>query len=162
MGNKQWKRFLQDVTTLNPIDQAAMTQLWRVRDELSTDDNGLVLRSRCIVIPKALWGRVVELAHQGHQGIAKTKAKLRSKIWFLGMDKMVDKNIRHCHSCLITSDDCTCQKRLRLTMANHFKDKNLGTLWHPSGYDTRKSRLCGHKPMGRWNDSYIPLTRQYE
>ena len=49
---KQWKRFLKDVNSLHPTDQSIMTQIWRVRDELSMNDNGLILRGRCIVIPK--------------------------------------------------------------------------------------------------------------
>jgi len=37
-----------------------------------------------IVIPTAL--KVIQLAHEGHQGIVKTKALLRSKVWFPNID----------------------------------------------------------------------------
>ena len=32
MRNKQWKHFLQDVITLNPVNQAAMSQILQVCD----------------------------------------------------------------------------------------------------------------------------------
>lgn len=35
-----------------------------------------------MVIPETLQQRVIDLAHTGHQGIAKTKALLRTKVWF--------------------------------------------------------------------------------
>ncbi|CAB3997487.1 hypothetical protein BOX15_Mlig023251g7, partial, partial [Paramuricea clavata] len=41
--------------------------------------DGVLLRNNRIVIPRSLQQRVLELAHQGHQGIAKTKARLRTK-----------------------------------------------------------------------------------
>ena len=40
----------------------------------------LVLRGQHIVIPQALRQRTVSLAHEGHQGIVKTKERLRIKV----------------------------------------------------------------------------------
>ena len=101
---RKWTRFLEGVKGLTAVEQATRNQIWRVKDELSASGDGLVLRGRKIVLPYSLWDRAVELAHQGHQGMAKTKARLRSKIWFAGMDKMVEDKIRQCHSCLITGE----------------------------------------------------------
>ena len=33
-------------------------------------------------------------AHEGHQGIAKTKALLRKKVWFPGIDSAVEKKVK--------------------------------------------------------------------
>ena len=41
----------------------------------------LVLRGTRIVFPKALRGEVLRLAHEGHQGILKMKARLRTQGW---------------------------------------------------------------------------------
>ena len=85
--------------------QAIRSQLWRVREEISTNEDGLVFRDRQMIIPQRLWDKVVDLAHQGHQGAAKTKARLRAKVWFPGMERLVDEKVRQCHSCTITSID---------------------------------------------------------
>ena len=39
------------------------------------------------------------MAHQGHQGIVKTKALIRSKVWFVGIDKAVEDMVKHCKTC---------------------------------------------------------------
>ena len=55
------------------------------------------MRGMRIVIPVSLRKRVLELAHEGHQGIVKTKDRLRSKVWWPNMNSMVE---RHCKKCL--------------------------------------------------------------
>mgnify|MGYP002804555297 CR=1 FL=1 len=60
------------------------------------------------MLPSNLWDRVIDLAHQGHQGVAKTKERLRPKVWFAGMDGLVEDKIRSCHSCAITGEDPPC------------------------------------------------------
>ena len=62
-----------------------------VRSELSVA-NGIVLRESRIVVRKALQRRVVNISHEDHQGIIKTKRLLCSAVWFHGMDCMT----RHC------------------------------------------------------------------
>ncbi|KAJ1158054.1 hypothetical protein NDU88_010750 [Pleurodeles waltl] len=103
LENRSWKHFLGRTRALSPDEKTAMQGMWRAQDELSIGGKGLVLRGRRIVLPQSLWSRVVELAHQSHEGAAKTKARLRAKVWFPGMDAQVDALIGKCHSCLITS-----------------------------------------------------------
>ena len=57
-----------------------------VRNEL-TFIGQVILRGTRIVIPKVLRSRVLELAHSGHQGIVKMKKRLRSQLWWPGVDK---------------------------------------------------------------------------
>ncbi|XP_074629575.1 uncharacterized protein LOC141887198 [Acropora palmata] len=52
-----------------------------VRSELSVA-NGVLLRGSRIVVSKALQRRVVNVSHEGHQGIVKTKQLIRSAVWF--------------------------------------------------------------------------------
>lgn len=73
-----------------------------VKDELSTYGE-LLLRGTRIVIPKILRDKVVKLAHEGHQGVVKTKYRLRSKVWWPGMDKDVEELCKRCHGCQVTS-----------------------------------------------------------
>jgi hypothetical protein len=44
------------------------------------------------------------LAHEGHQGVTKTKALLRSKVWFAGLDKDTEAVIRNCIPCQANSN----------------------------------------------------------
>ena len=61
------------------------------------------LRGTRIVIPRELQQRVLELAHEGHQGIVKTKERLRSKVWWPGMDKQAEKKCKQCYGCQLTT-----------------------------------------------------------
>ncbi|XP_055523237.1 uncharacterized protein K02A2.6-like [Wyeomyia smithii] len=63
----------------------------------------LVLRGDRIVIPSSMREKVVQLAHSGHQGSTGVKALLRSKVWFPGMDKLVEQVVKRCKPCQMTS-----------------------------------------------------------
>jgi transposase InsO family protein len=63
----------------------------------------LVLRGTRVVIPKKLRPRVLSLAHQAHLGIVGTKQQLRSKVWWPGMEKDVEKYCKACHGCQLVS-----------------------------------------------------------
>lgn len=69
--------------------------------ELSVTNENVVLRQNNIVIPSSLRERVISIAHDGHQGKSKTKSLLRTKVWFPGLDKMVDDFIEKCQACEI-------------------------------------------------------------
>ena len=72
-----------------------MPRLNRVKDELSVC-NGVVPREDRIALPKTLRNTAVDLAHVGHQGVVKTKSLICEKIWFLGIDKMVEDKVKNC------------------------------------------------------------------
>jgi len=59
----------------------------------------LVLRGNRIIIPDSLWKHTIALAHEGHQGMTCTKARLREKVWWPNMDKQVEQSIKACHPC---------------------------------------------------------------
>lgn len=63
----------------------------------------IIIEGDRIVIPSKLRERVVRLAHIGHQGSTSIKAHLRSKIWFPGMDKLVEQTVKSCKPCQMTS-----------------------------------------------------------
>ena len=60
----------------------------------------LILRGTRIVIPKKLRPRV---AHVGHLGIVGTKQKLRSKVWWPGMERDAKKHCKTCYGCRLLS-----------------------------------------------------------
>ena len=74
----------------------------------------LVLRGTRIAIPKCLRERVIEIAHEGHQGIVKTKERLRCSVWWPGMDRDTEKVVRTCHECQIVSQ-CSAPEPMQRT-----------------------------------------------
>ena len=52
------------------------------RSELTVTETNLLLHGTCIIMPQALRSRTLDIAHQGHQGIVKTKQLFRSKVWW--------------------------------------------------------------------------------
>ena len=76
-----------------------------IRDELCLFGN-IVLRGTRIVVPKKLRGRVIELGHEGHQGLVKMKQRLRTKVWWPGMDKDAETFCKTCHGCQVAGGLC--------------------------------------------------------
>ena len=72
--------------------------------ELSVVSTGdTILRDRRIVIPRSLRQQIIDIAHEGHQGIVKTKQLIRTKVWFPGIDAMVENTVSQCLPCQTTT-----------------------------------------------------------
>lgn len=56
----------------------------------------------------------MKLAHEGHQGIVKTKSLLREKVWFPGIDRLVENEIQNCLACQATVE-CKNTEPLKMT-----------------------------------------------
>ena len=93
--------------TLQVVRQAVMTDDWSklqgsiyraVKDELWIFGQ-LVMRGDRVVMPQSLWEHIIKLAHEGHQGMVRTKTRLREKVWWPQMDKQVEEVVRACHPC---------------------------------------------------------------
>ena len=77
------------------VDLAEFRLLERVKEELAVSASGnLILRGTRIVIPQSLQEHVINLAHEGHQGLVKTKSLLREKVWFPNIDKLVETKVK--------------------------------------------------------------------
>ena len=59
-----------------------------------TADYPLLQKGNQIVIPNLLQKQIIDLTHSGHQGIVKTKSLLREKVWFVGIDNMVEEIVK--------------------------------------------------------------------
>ena len=78
----------------------------KVKDELTVcSTRDIILRGTRLIIPKELQAHVVKLAHEGHQGIVKTKSLLREKVWFPGIDKTVENEVKNCAACLVSTPE---------------------------------------------------------
>ena len=86
------------------------------REQLTVSECGIVLRNSQIVIPKSLRNRVLSIAHEGHQGIVKTKMLIRSKVWWPGIDKQVEQMVKECIPCqAAVHQSPKCQPLLNMT-----------------------------------------------
>ena len=79
-------RALHGMIKSNPEHQSELKCLYLLRSELGAYESDLLLRGNWIVIPVSLHTKMVNLAHEGHQGLIRTKNLLRQKVWFSGMD----------------------------------------------------------------------------
>jgi hypothetical protein len=78
-------------------------------------DNQLVLRTDQIAIPLALQQRVIDLAHEGHQGLIKTKQLLRDRVYFPGSDIMIQNTLSACITCQATTPTAHVQPKPTMT-----------------------------------------------
>ena len=95
ISNGQWN----NLKPVNGVDPRTLKIFANVGNELISVDGNIFLRGNRIVIPDALQKRVIELAHEGHQGLVKTCSLLWSKVWFPKMDAAVDQVVKKCFPC---------------------------------------------------------------
>ena len=73
-----------------------------VKNELTTNTQGIILRGTRIVIPAALHQRAIDIAHESHLGLEKSKSLIREKIWFPQTDNRVKDIVEQCVACEAT------------------------------------------------------------
>jgi len=77
-------------------DTNTMKTFKKLRSELSITRGGLLVKGTKTVVPTKLQERVVELVHQGHQGMVKTKRLIQEKVWFTRIDALVENMVKGC------------------------------------------------------------------
>ena len=90
---------LRDAIKTNKWDSPAVKPFKAVKNELTSTAQGIILRGTRIVIPSALQQRAINIAHETHLGIEKTKSLIREKIWFPQIDRRVKDTIEQCIAC---------------------------------------------------------------
>lgn len=106
---------MKQLTDREMYDMEDLTALRAVRDELTVHSDNVLLRDTRIVLPVTLRDRAISVAHEGHQGIAKTKSFIRSKVWFLGIDGKVESAIKGCMACQILTPERESMEPLRMS-----------------------------------------------
>ena len=123
----------------------------KVMNELAVK-SGILFKEERLVIPTSLRKRVLNIAHESHQGIVKTKALLREKVWWPHIDEDVESIIRSCIPCLSVAPDSSPEP---------MKSHEMTGPWEKVHVD-----LCGPFPTGesilgiidansRWPDIHI-------
>ena len=89
-NGSELSELIKAITDTTAIGQAlrkdVQAKFYRVMAELCVTEDGKVIRGSRIVLPTNLQDRAVKTAHEGHQGRTKTKALMRTKVWFSTMD----------------------------------------------------------------------------
>ena len=135
IGNGDWTSFKKD-DKFSDAERNELALFSKIRDELTVTDN-LVLRGPRIVVPNSLRYQTIALAHQGHQGIVKTKQLLREKVWYPQIDKEVEEFISNCVACQANGPE-TPPDPLKMTPL-------LPAPWHTVHID-----FCGPFPTGEY------------
>lgn len=71
---------------------------FHIQHELSVEAP-LILRGPRVLVPLSLRNTLAHLAHEGHQGIVRTKQRLCELYWWPRMDAMVSDLIQSCTAC---------------------------------------------------------------
>ena len=94
------------------IDTQELQMFYNIKDELTCYSDNILLRNNLIVLPSALHSQVIDIAHEGHQGINRTKAFIRSKVWFPRINKKVETAVKCCLACQSSTYDNNSSKEL--------------------------------------------------
>ena len=81
------------------VNQQELHLFQSVREELTCHSDGILLRNDLIVMPSKLRDQAISIAHEGHQGINRTKAFIRSKVWFPGISEKIENAVKSCLAC---------------------------------------------------------------
>ncbi|XP_063828984.1 uncharacterized protein K02A2.6-like [Ostrinia nubilalis] len=71
---------------------------WNRREALSLSKDCLLWSNR-VIIPKTLQREVLELLHTPHAGIVQTKAFARGYVWWVDMDREIERIVAECEQC---------------------------------------------------------------
>ena len=63
-----------------------------------------IFRDSRVVVPSALQSQIVDISHEGHQGVVRTKQHLRQLYWWPKMDKLVYEKVKKCVTCQINDE----------------------------------------------------------
>jgi len=76
----------------------SVQKYFKIRDSI-TFENGILFHNDKIIVPTAMRSKILNLLHESHFGISKTKARARSLVFWFGMTKDIENKISQCEIC---------------------------------------------------------------
>ncbi|KAK7912339.1 hypothetical protein WMY93_012550 [Mugilogobius chulae] len=70
-----------------------------MRHELSVMNECIIRGPHRLLVPESLQKRLIVIAHETHQGIVRTKQRLRELYWWPKMDLQIETFIKNCSTC---------------------------------------------------------------
>ena len=93
----QWFK-IEDIADCE-VNIEELQALRSISGELVTYGYGDTILLRGTILQSEFRERAMQIEHESHQGIPKTKAFIRSKVWFSGLSDKVDHAIKECAAC---------------------------------------------------------------
>ena len=87
-------------------------------------------------MPQTLRTKCIEIAHSQHQGISKTIARLREKVWWLGISADTESFIKSCIAC-----QSVTQPKVKYEPLNTSEIPKSS--WHTLAIDIKGPFTCG-------------------
>lgn len=84
---------------------------WNIKEEIHIV-NDIVFKNNSVIIPKSLREEILNILHEGHQGIEKTKNLARGVVYWPNINQDIENKIKQCESCAIYSANKTKQSML--------------------------------------------------
>lgn len=78
----------------------------------------MVLRGNRIVLPQNLRSMALKLAHMAHVGMQRMKQTLRSYVWWLNMNKMIEEFVDSCYNCKLVAPNEPPKPMMRHSLSN--------------------------------------------
>ena len=126
---------IQANSNVNAVDLKAFQ---KVKNELTIKEHdGVILRGSHIVLPKSLQLQAIHIAHEGHEGLVKTKQLLCEKVCYPGIDKLAKQTVDNCILCQANGPNSHPEPLHMLTLPPE--------LWHTVNID-----FCGPFPRGTY------------
>ena len=115
-------------------DDPQLSNFSPFKEELSAI-NGLIFQGHRLVIPSKSRKRTIDIAHQSHHGIVKTKQLIREKVWFPGIDKLVEETVHSCIPCQASNP-----KRTQRDFATQsgFRHRGITPLWPEANAEAKR------------------------
>ncbi|XP_063897445.1 uncharacterized protein K02A2.6-like [Helicoverpa armigera] len=77
---------------------------WTRREALS-HNKGCLLWSNRVIIPTSLQDKVLKLLHDPHAGIVQTKTYARGYVWWVDMDRQIERVVANCQQCQLVRNN---------------------------------------------------------
>ena len=125
---------------------------YKIRHELAYK-SGILLKGERIVIPSSLRNKILQLAHETHQGMVKTKLLLRDKVYWPNMNNQIEEMITRCIP-------CQCMGKSNKEPMKH-NNSPLPNPWHTVHIDIAGPYPSGDYVLGiidaasRWPELHI-------
>ncbi|GBN07179.1 Uncharacterized protein K02A2.6, partial [Araneus ventricosus] len=122
---------------------------WQNRYEISVQD-GLLMRGCRIIIPKSHQAEVLNQIHEGHLGITKCRARVRSSVCWPGISKIIEEKIKSCTACIKESNN-----RNQLLIPTSFPKRP----WEVLGLDVFKYKNSWYLLISDYYSRYPEIAR---
>lgn len=75
--------------------------IWKEHKQMLCEEEGVLIRGSCIVLPITLRHRALHIAHQSHMATDSMMRLLKEYVWWPGMKKDVEALVQRCEMCIM-------------------------------------------------------------